>query len=421
MKNLKFKLTKLLLLLFLSINITISTNAFVEITANPTSITKEFDYSNWEYNVDLNLHYPIMHELYKQSPTLAYASVPQFKKHLLCDEYWDNLKDQIIYIGTEYIEPIINKVIKNTVKYSNDYVPFFHGQRREFRLLQDIYTKLYEIFNETKLDEFCFIRVPNKNFETFKKTEDFITKYELEILNNSYPDSVFDNNKEANQHILSVNPSLFSNTIYSLSRYISECTFKYFIRSDNITSIDILDFVEKMFDNFNINWIFLKHRSDIKYLIKLLQEDEIHKTGSLLQIFIPKNIVNQITYRSRQGGAPFYGIEKENHIPTTNILDQFPRSLLQLSENGFYDANTYFNTGSYQELDQLQFRILITKNIMLNPNSGVKIIRHTSLTPNMKIYKKELTILLKKIIKDIKKEGPGIIDKLFISIHKFFG
>ena len=416
MKKIKFPIKKTVLFVVILLNLSFIKNTYPWV--NPITIEKDYNYYNWEWDVNIRLNKAMEPESYYKSPTLAYASVPQFTKYLLCDHYWDNLKDQIVYIGTEYIEPIVNKVIKNTIQYSDNYFTFFHGQRREFRLLQDLYTKLYEIFNKTTLKDFCFIRVPNQKYDTIKTIDDFIDQYQWEMENSSYPDNVFDNNKEANKHILSVNPSLFSNTMYSLDRYVSECTFKYFIRSDNITSINILNFVEEMFNTFNIHWIFSKYKYDIQYLIHLLQEDEIHKTGNLLQIFIPKNIVDKIVYRSKQGGVPFYGTDITHHLSTQQILENFPQTLDDLAKQGFYYPNNYFATGTMEELDEFQCRILLTTEYMLNPNSTIKIIPFTTKTPNIKIYLNKSKKLFKKIAKDIKKEGPGLIDKLFISIGK---
>ncbi|MCK4651376.1 hypothetical protein KAT08_04345 [Candidatus Babeliales bacterium] len=408
-----------LTIIFIAGTFSISSYAKLKTDIDHISIKKEFiDYG--EYDLSLIYNHKLIYEDYISSPTIAYSKVQQFNNYLLCDNYWDNIKNKIIYIGTKKLESIINKVINYEKKFYKTHFIFYHGQKREFRILQDIYTKLYETFNKTKLKDFFFLRIPNKNFDKFQIIDEFINHYKYKILNNSYPFNIFDNNKNANQHILSVNTSLFGNTLYSLEKYICECTFKYFVRSENITTIAILDLAKEMFSLFNVYWVFNKYKYEIKNLINLLSQEENSKTGNLIQIFIPKIFVNTITYRATPGGSPFYGLDATNHLPTQNILETYPQVLFELSNYGYFNNNKYFNTGTYTELDELQFRILITNEIILNPNSGVKIIRYTTKTENMSLYEKKFKNLLKKMTVDLKKEKMGFIDLISITAKNFF-
>ena len=405
-KNLNLKNIKMLLL-FVAINLCIATTSSYN-----NHINILFDSND---NLSLQLNYPLQNSYYTYSPTLAYTSFPDFNQHILQNNYV-NIKNRILDIGPATIEKIINEAISKEIEFcKNTYFVFYHGQRREFQLLQDLYTKLYEIFNDTKLNDFLFLRIPDKEFSKFDNINDFFAIYS--------PYHLFDNNPLVNKHILAVNVSLFGNSISSINKYISECTFKYFVRSSNITRVDFLDLCLDMFKIFKVKQHFRTYRSNLARLISLLSTNEPQKAGSLIQIFIPQNLVNEITYRSTPGGIPFnttpmwmgFNPSPPKILPTKDILDNYPTTLLKviLNGNSILLNNQYF--ASTSELDELQFRILITNKIMLNPNSGVKIFRYTNETQNIKIYKDELEKLINKIIQNMGKRDnfvSNFVDKI---------
>lgn len=343
------------------------------------------------------------------SPTLCYISIPEIKTNILSN----NIRSRIEEIGTENLEKIINEIIAKELELSDEYFVFYHGQKREFLLLQDLYTKLYEFFNQKNLKDFHFIRIPNKKYNKFKTPYDFLFSNKYKISNSSYPWNVFDNDYEIKRHILAVNVSLFGNSLSCINKYISECTFKFFIRSDNITNIDFANIYKEILDFFKRAKIFNKYKKEFNNLLELLSEFEKTKTGNLIQIFIPKNLVNKIMYRSFQGGTPFYGIIKNPELTVNKLLQNYSTDLLSiLTTWPLHDAS------KLSELDEIQFRILLTNEIMLNPESGVKIFRYTIETENIKIYKKNLDRLINTIIEE--NEDQKNFLELFIDYLKPF-
>ena len=355
--------------------------------------------------------------IYTKSPTLAYSAVPNFNKHTLHDEYFDNIENKIKKIGSKKIEKIINKIVKKELEYSKDHIIFYHAQKREFIVLQDIYKKLYETFNNTIVKDFLFLRIPNPAFDQFETTQDFISHYKFKILNHSYPFNVFDNDPQVNSHILSTNISLFGNTLSSLNKDISECTFKYFIKSKNITNVDIMNLCKEMFELFKLSsHTFEKYKPQLQNLISLLSENEIEKTGILLQIFVPKNWVNKITYRANRGGTPFYGIStffSWGQPTSLEILESYTKDVLSLLNSTITLMNPKLN-----ELDMLEYRILMTNKEMLNPYCGIKIFRYTTKTLNMQLYKQELKKLVQEIIDS--KQNDLSFKEIFTNALKYF-
>ena len=337
------------------------------------------------------------------TPSVGYAACSDFNDNILQNNYC-NIKDRILEIGTNELESILNSAIALEVLYKDDYHVFYHGQRREFCLLQDLYTKLYEIFEKEKLEDFIFIRVPGKDFSKFADPFEFINCYRDQILTANHPYIIFDNNGEVNKSILAVNPSIFGNSISSINKYISECTFKYFVRSANITGTYFMQLCKNMFTLFNVSNRFYKYQDKFQELLDFLASFEAGKTGSLVQIFIPKTFVDQITYRANPGGTPFYGVDKIGHICVTEVLNQYLQTLadypsfvykkLFMQERFFSDTD---------ELDQLQFRILLTNKKMLNPHSGIKFFRHCVQTEGMCLYKEKLENLANEMAEELTK------------------
>ena len=171
----------------------------------PFSVIQKYDNLHHEYYPVLQLNKPTTDPIYMHSPTLAYAGIQHFNKHIFCDQYYPNIKYDIMRIGCKNIEKIVNKFTKNEARYHKTHYSFCHGQKREFQVSQDIFTRLYEKFNREKLIDFCFLRIPNKIFDKFLTIDEFISHYKTYILTSSYPHNVFDNHIYANKHILSVN------------------------------------------------------------------------------------------------------------------------------------------------------------------------------------------------------------------------
>lgn len=326
---------------------------------------------------------------YTTSPTLAYANCPNFYDWILNNNN-SNIAYRIMDIGIKNLEKIINKAIDREIQFYDTHFVLYHGQKREFLLTQDIYKKLYEKINKVRLRKFIFLRIPNDEFDEYKNMTKFLRR------NDPYQYG-FDNDPYINKHILSVNASLFGNSLYTINKYISECTFKYFVRSQNITSMDFLDLCEDAFETLQINSLFYNYTTDLIDLISLLSNYEKEKTGILLQIFIPKEKINNITYRAKVQGNPFYQTSIMQ-FDTSSAISEYTNTLIRMQNNrSFY--NNYF--ANMFDIDELQFRLLLTNDVILNPNSGVNIFRYTNITPNLTSYKQKLSILINKIIKDL--------------------
>ncbi len=298
--------------------------------------------------------------------TAAYLSRSTLKATL------SNYSHQLNAIGESYINNLLESVLKKELDLSNNYYVFYHGQKRQFILPQDIYIGLYEIKHKKLLQNFILLRVLNKNLEKFKDVNSFL---DCQIKNGTINKWYFDCIPEIRNHLLCVNPSLFSNQYQ-----YDECSFYYFIHSNSCYSPNNLNFIKDIFINFNYEKHFQSYSSTLTELNSLLSDYEESKTGALIQIFISKKISDQIAYKCKRYGLLCNG----STSASSKDLEEYKKTIV--------DDKSY---------DSTQFRLLINK-IILDPNSDIKMFRYCNeATKNMKTYNKTLNELFQNMKKSI--------------------
>lgn len=306
--------------------------------------------------------------------TLAYLGHPG-----LHNQVSDTFNSKISEIGLDFFKKLLKSVIQNEIKFKDDYYVFYHGQPREFALMQDLYRGLYKLIYKKEMHDFVMLRIPSENQARFENVLDFLKYY---IKNSEiFKSHEFDLQLHIKYLLLSVNPSLFGNT------FGAGCsTLEYFLRSSGCTFVDTLDLVERTFEFFNLQDFFYKNQSEIKELKELLCAYENEGTGLLQQIFIPKNIVDLVAYRSVPLGNLYY----EDRNP-----DKHPASI----DLNNYESNKSSDSSEDYNFDMTQFRLLMS-GPMLNPESGVKIFCYCNETPKFIEYKIKLRKLLDKIAQE---------------------
>ncbi len=305
-----------------------------------------------------------------QTTTLAYLSRDDLKLNT------NRFGSQIKIISTNFFDELFHTILKRELDFASTHYVFYHGQMREFLLPQDIYAGLYNIFYKKVFHDFFILRNKDKALTEFKCINDFQNHF---IRNGQLFSGYceFDHLVHVKKQILPVNVSLFGNALFCSG----ECTFDYFTHSYNRHPIKQINFVERIFKRFKCLESFTIYKADIKELNRLLSATETTKTGSLLQIFIPKNRVDAFVYRCNLGGGLYYDDQKPENHPISKDLEDYKKK-----KNGFTDSL----------LDQFQCRLLVNPELV-NQTNGVKIFRYCHETPNVKIYREKLAALLKKI------------------------
>ncbi len=346
---------------------------FVKLTHNPNPTFDPFP----------KIEFSIPNQIETISQTLTYLNQSDLKTNVET-----TYQNKINYIGANFFENLINNAIAKELELKDSHYVFYHGQMLEFMLFQDIFDNLFRIKLKKNLKDFFILRVPDKDFDQVKKITDFLTYHEKTGKIN-YKD--FDHDTEVRKVLLAVNPSLFGNQKYGRG----ECSFEYFLNSRNIAEFNFIYLIKNIFDYFDILRIYAKYENKIQELINLLSGYQSNKTGILLQIFVPKNMVEDLTYRCFPFGIPYYFSEKY-HLSASTL-------------DGYQKNHLYYCMTS-RNIDEMQFRLLINEK-MLNPDSGIKMFRYVNETDNVKIYKQELITLFQKIEKELTSKKIKLINK----------
>lgn len=327
--------------------------------------------------------------------TLAYLDHPEL--HSMVS---DTFSSKISEIGLDFFKNLLKSVIQNEIRFKKEYYVFYHGQPRDFAFIQDLYRGLYNIIYKKEMRDFVMLRIPSENQARFDSVLDFLKYY---IKNGEIFKSYdFDLQLHIKNLLLSVNPSLFGNT------FGAGCsTLEYFLCSTGCTFVDTLDLVERIFEFFSMQDFFYENQDEIKELQELLGAQEKDKTGLLQQIFVPKNIVNTVAYRSLALGSLYYEDRYPDKHPVSIDLNDYESNRLGPSPSGrwsepveIFKFGERVNISSDEfNFDEVQFRLLMS-GPMLDPDSGVKIFRYCNETPKFIEYKIKLKNLLEKIARE---------------------
>ncbi len=301
--------------------------------------------------------------------TKAYLSIPSLKKQV--EEVWFS---KLPFSTNKFLK----KIISQEEKYADTHYAFYHAQKGIFRIFHDFLKELYKILQiEKDFSDFVFLR----SWVNAPKTIDsniFIDETEKKYgwHHCGWSDSLL------SKEMLCANLSLFGNTS---KRHSGECTLQFFKTNSNIGAPSLHYLLSPIFNHFGLDTRFI---TDLKKLIDYADTDK----ANLVQIFIPKQKVNQCTYLAHAFGTPWrskivasiYNKAKERHTHIAPLLHKYCSKLSEINK-----------------VDNLQARLIFSKDLLLNPNSGVKILRHT-LVPEKKLaqYEKKVKELVQTIISD---------------------
>lgn len=154
---------------------------------------------------------------------------------------------------------------------------------------------------------------------------------------------------------LSVNVSLFGNV---LKWHFGESSLHYFMTNTSMQN-DIESLILRFLNNYDLR---LKNHKNIFGIVR--------EKGHLLQIFIPKNQLGKCSYVSYPRGIPVCR-GSETCMTYRDLM-----ACLKI---------THHKTGWDKEEAGVfpQMRLILHPDIMLNPKSGVKIFRYTSMLPEV--------------------------------------
>lgn len=315
------------------------------------------------------------------------------------------------------LDPYFNVVASTLVKegkYKNTHYVFYHALDNAWRLPQDLYRKLYERLNilKGKVKDFEFIRWDPITLES--SAQEFVVN---QLKNYGLID---DTKADAKLLLLSTNLALFGNVGNP-----TECTWAYFIDPPKVKTPKPSDF-ESLLDSFGISRKYINQLINLASLLKT-------KEQTLLQIFIPKDIVDYVGYLSFASGMPadkqtmqwiLRNIERRKKYQQPHkYMDVFReitqifkeeqeknplfKELLERVEEGDFSISQLLeiyknDPKTIDNINYLQARLVFTKNILTNPNIGIKFFRYDTISrEKMEEYNKKLDTIVDQMIQEL--------------------
>jgi hypothetical protein len=218
-------------------------------------------------------------------------------------------------------------------EFNDTHYVFYTAYANEWRLLQDLYLKLFERLHPLTMDL--------RNFRAFRWMDVKTKKPEEYVKEQMYKYGLVDDRQKAvKRYLLSTNLALFGNV-----GYFGECTFEYFLnlKEGRLKRLEPdVEGIKQILDIFGASRSYIR---DIKRIADYLEGEEVllylgnrervKWPQSIAQIFIPKYMVNEIAYLSWVIGIP-YEPELIRFITRTNQKNpdfgKFKRNLEDIKE-----------------------------------------------------------------------------------------
>lgn len=331
-------------------------------------------------------HVRVMQELKEKSAVknntaiqvpATFEGLTQTEAHIkMHQKYVDQL-----YIDYPWLESSVKKMIVQEKTHNRTHYVFYHSHIARLNVVQDFMRELHQLLSVEILKDFQFLRNPHEA----------IWKESIEKILESQTPAFFDLDYSWQKRLLSVNLAFFGNELSD--RW--ESAFTYFIANRSIKPPAQRELLLKLFSDLQI---------DTKYIALLEQIADASRinNSTLLQIFVPKDKVDSCVYLSHRYGRVYrdivfpqcYDFSKRRHTRIAPILD-------------YYKAHPE----KICVLDKLQARIVFDRDIMLNPESGVKIMRyglHLDQGKNNN-YRTKIKEIALEVIKDHLRTGKTMV------------
>jgi hypothetical protein len=307
---------------------------------------------------------------------------------------------------------VISRVLAKEAELRKTHRVFYHGIINEWTVWQDTLTKLSNHFNASakKSGEFIFLRTKGGGVD--EPTKEF-------LISQLQANGLVDDNNETRGLLLSTNFSPFGNTGFE-----GESTWRFFIHAHSHTEPS-KEMYEKIMDEFGLSYTYIKELMDLVPMLRSKHE-------ALLQIFIPKTIVDDTAYLAWVTGVPAHdeiiswvrtnvknkkytsGGGKTGEMRALESLkknfkkeqekNKTFRDLLETIEKGDYSVNGYLNIycnkpWELPDLNYSQARLILTNDMLLNPQSGIEMFRYNEIDHKLQEqYEERLDQIIKKII-----------------------
>lgn len=311
------------------------------------------------------------------------------------------------YPDTEPYLDVIATVIANEAEHKDTHYAFYNTTSNSWRLAQDLYTRLYAYQNPEK--------APSREFKFLRFSDEAVDMTAQSFLVNELKEKgLVDDNTDTKFIMLSVNLALFGNVGFP-----GECSWEYFMHPQSHAK-PIRIIYEKMMDRFGLSH---KHIDELMSLVDIYDTKE----DTIVQILVPIGKVDEIGYLAWVKGIPAHGetiawilshAKSKGFMrgikPTMEKLtEQFAeeqrknplfRHMLKDIQAGDFSLDAFLKVyrnkpWDVKEINDVTARLLFTPGVLLNPASGVKFFRFSTVHKDkLKRYNTELNRIIAKMI-----------------------
>jgi len=295
------------------------------------------------------------------------------------------------YPDAEKFLNVISSALVKEAKFKKTHYVFYHAQDNIWRIPRDLYFKLYERLHplSQKIEDFEFIRweIPKSQ----KSAKEFILD---ELRHYGFID---DDLPAVKAVLLSVNLALFGNVGKP-----KKCTWEYFMNSTSIQKPSPESF-KNVLDMFGASYERVDQLINLASLLRT-------KEQTLLQIFIPKGLVDDVAYMAFGRGMPAHQQtmgwiaenikRKKKHQKWYSYMESLEelhnkfkeekeknplyRELVERAEKGDFSVSSlleiYCNTPwKIDYINDVQARLTFTNSILTDPSLPIKFFHYSTI------------------------------------------
>jgi hypothetical protein len=322
-----------------------------------------------------------------QKPSLATPSL----LHLQSKETYKPLS---FFTNLNFLEYYMQAWFKEQ-ELCNDYYLFYHGQQGFLGFYQEFTTALIEALHQVRLlkhklpDDFFFIQNPEMMNHVIDQS---LPSYFL-INQNQEQSDMMNGRSFAKEPSRKINRFAANAFMFANSDRLGSCTWSYVLNNSNVRYVQ-LSIEHECFTKLSLAPTIYQHYCDEIQQLYNEFTTKFASSGRLLQIAVPKAIIDQVAYLSSDAGYkdPVYTRAGEQVKTVSEFfmhLEQGDQAVYKV-----HAPSTSYRPGIYE----VEFTLPLTTDKMLNPHSGIKVFSYTGLDKEAyQVYKKQEEALCEKI------------------------
>ena len=343
----------------------------------------------------------------------AHLSIPANRREV---ETWYHVNDN------PFFQDIWRLADSREQKFNDTHYVFYNATTNIWRIPQDLFLKLFlQPRRHDRIQSFRVFRFTNaQDISPEEYIKDIMNRFGM----------IDDTKRLEKEYLMSTNLALFGNVDNP-----GESSFTYWLDARSNTSVDA-DSIRRVFKFFGLNnEVQMKEilaldqylqGESVQLLLKTknAQKEYVNKwPGTLYQIFIPKEIVDQVAYLSWIRGVPYdtdlvsLVVQKVHHMSPARAFDEVRRDFEYQKMNNWLYRKVYegIDQGAYKVaakldwykrspecvpyLNNLQARLIITPKYLRNYGTNVHVFAYDTISgQNKYLYEQELDRIVKKII-----------------------